>query len=129
MNAAHQHPVPERPFYLVMLPSGPVIWAAHFFTTYMMTGLWCRPGVGSSSSLASAQLIIAAITVAALLGIGSVGWSGYQRHAFGNEPAPHDEDSPEDRHRFLGLATMLLAGLSAVATIYVAVATWFFPAC
>ena len=36
---------------------------------------------------------------------------------------PEDElhrDTEADRHRFLGFATLLMAGLSAVATIYVA---------
>jgi hypothetical protein len=34
----------------------------------------------------------------------------------------HHKDTPEDRHRFLGLATLLLAVLSAVSILYTAVA-------
>jgi hypothetical protein len=134
MTAEHQT-LPERTFYLVMVPMGPTIWAAHFFVTYILVSVWCAPTLGNVSptaeggSLAGAHTIILVLTAAALLGIGLVGLSGYRRQAYGGETAPHDDDSPEDRHRFLGLATMLLAGLSAVATTYVGVSTWFFSTC
>jgi hypothetical protein len=135
MNTSSEQTLPERTFYLVMLPMGPAIWAAHFFTTYILVSLWCAPAMGggvptaSTGSLAGAHTIVFALTVAALIGIGLVGWSGYRRQAHGGETAPHDDDTPEDRHRFLGLATMLLAGLSAVATFWVALSTAYFSTC
>ena len=135
MNETAATTLPERTFYLVMLPMGPTIWAAHFFVTYVIVSLWCAPTLGggplaaASSSLTSAQPIIWGLTIAALLGIGMVGFSGYRRQGYGGETEPHDDDTPEDRHRFLGLATMLLAGLSAVATIFVALSTTFFSTC
>ena len=121
--------LPERPFYLIVLAMGPTIWAMHFFATYITASMWCAPGLGASGSLDGAHLVIAAFTVIALTGIGIVAVSGYRRQGYGGETAPHDDDSPEDRHRFLGLATMLLAGLSAVATSYVAISTYFFSTC
>jgi hypothetical protein len=42
---------------------------------------------------------------------------------------PHDFDTPGDRHRFLGFATVLLAGLSAVATLFAAVVVLYFEDC
>jgi len=42
---------------------------------------------------------------------------------------PHDADTPEDRHRFLGFATLLLSGLSAVAVIYTALVVVVFRSC
>jgi hypothetical protein len=84
-------------------------------------------------------------TAVALIGIGVVGWEGLRRHrhpstplgaspstplgASGMEATTHDLDSPEDRHRFLGFATLLLAGLSAVAVLYAALAVTFFETC
>ena len=121
--------LPERTFYLVMLPLGPTIWAAHFFATYIVATMWCAPVLGPNASLAGAHIIVATLTVAALVGIALVGWSGYRRQGYRGEIAPHDDDTPEDRHRFLGLATALLAGLSAVATIYVGISTFFFTNC
>lgn len=129
MNDTADTTLPERTFYLVMLPMGPTIWAAHFFATYIIATVWCAPVLGPNASLAGAHIIIAGLTVAALAGIAIVGWSGYRRQGYGSETAPHDDDTPEDRHRFLGLATMLLAGLSAVATIYVGISTSFFTNC
>ena len=120
--------LPERPLYLVMLPLGPAIWAAHFFATYVTAALWCSPAL-PGDTLDGAHAVIAAFTAVALVGIAAVGWSGYRRHSFGAATLPHDDDSPEDRHRFLGFATMLLAGLSAVATLYVGVSTAFFSTC
>jgi hypothetical protein len=128
MNDARHTPLPERTLYLVMLPMAPMIWAGHFFATYILASVWCAPATGGGS-LQGAHAAIAALTVVALVAISVVGWSGYRRQRYGGESAPHDEDSPEDRHRFLGLATMLLAGLSAVATMYVGVSTWFFSMC
>jgi nitric oxide reductase large subunit len=129
MNDTATTPLPERPLYLVLLAMGPTIWAAHFFTTYAAASVWCAPATGGRKSLEGAHLLVGALTIVALVGIAVVGWSGYRRHGYGAETAPHDDDTPEDRHRFLGLATMLLAGLSAVATIYVAVSTLFFYTC
>jgi hypothetical protein len=68
-------------------------------------------------------------TVLALIGIGVVTWRGYQKHSFGQATVPHDFDTPEDRHRFLGFATLLLSGLSAVGVVYVALTLLFIETC
>ena len=39
---------------------------------------------------------------------------------FEGDPPPHRESTDEDRVRFLGVAGLLLAGLSAVAIVYTA---------
>ena len=72
---------------------------------------------------------IVAYTAVALVGIGWNGWSGYRRHRLEAEPLPHDLDTPGDRHRFLGFATLLLAALSAVATVFAATVVVFFEDC
>jgi len=68
-------------------------------------------------------------TALALAGIGITGLIGYRRHTFGYAALPHDDDTPEDRHRFLGFATLLLSALSAVAVIYAAAVIAFIERC
>ena len=51
-------------------------------------------------------------------GSGSSGESDTADISHGNATLPHDDDTPEDRHRFLGFAALLLSALSAVAVIY-----------
>jgi hypothetical protein len=102
---------------LWMLTIAPAIWAAHLML------------VGPDGSLGSVRSAIAWYTAVALIGIVIIGWEGFRRHSYGTETTTHDLDSPEDRHRFLGFATLLLSGLSAVATMYVALAAVFFETC
>jgi hypothetical protein len=111
--------LPEKPGYLLMLAAAPGLWTMHFVLSYVTAAVWCARYAGRDGSLASARWAIAAYTAVVLAGIVVVGWSGYRRHSHGTEALPHDSDSPGDRHRFLGFATLLLAGLSAFATMLV----------
>ena len=95
-----------------------MIWAAHFLLCYATASIWCAKVVGLGGSLASARVAIAVYTALALVGIGIVGRIGHRRYSHGNATLPHDDDTPEDRHRFLGFAALLLSALSAVAVIY-----------
>jgi hypothetical protein len=45
------------------------------------------------------------------------------------ETTPHDADTIQDRRRFLAYATLLLSGLSFVATLFVALPAVFFASC
>jgi hypothetical protein len=75
------------------------------------------------------RLGIIGLAVIALTGIGITGRIGWRKHSHGNGQAPHDKDTPEDRHRFLGFATVLLSALSAIATLFVAISTLFIGSC
>jgi len=123
--------LPERPLFLVVLATGPALFMAHFLIVYLLVSIWCSPRFAAreAASLTLVNVLIGVLTAAALLGIGLVGWSGYRRHGYGSDTAPHDEDTKEDRHRFLGFATMLLAGLSAIGTVYVAISAFYFSTC
>ena len=114
---------------LWIVPAAPAIWAAHFMASYITAALWCGVVVGRDGSLSSGRVAIAVYTVLALAGIALVGWIGWRAQRLGGETPPHDADSPEDRHRFMGFATVLLSGLSAVATIYSALAAWVIRTC
>lgn len=112
---------------LVLLASGPVIWSLHFLISYVTAAIWCAKA-GMTASVDGVQQAVAIYTAVALLGLGSVGWAAYRRYAHGPEDELH-RDLASDRHRFLGFATLLMAGLSAVATVYVALAAVFFETC
>jgi hypothetical protein len=123
------HETHEKRQTLWLLAASPAIWSLYFLTSYITAAIWCAKFGGPDSSLYVARLAIAIYTVLALLGIGFIFWIGYRKHTHGAVTAPHDADTPEARHRFLGLATVLLSGLSAVATIYVALAAVFIGSC
>jgi hypothetical protein len=114
---------------LWMLTVAPAIWAAHLLLSYITAAIWCARFAGPAGSLGGVRTAIAWYTAVALIGISIVGWQGFRHHSYGTATLPHDFDSPEDRHRFLGFATLLLSGLSAVATIFVGSAGIFFETC
>lgn len=121
--------LPEKNESLWLITVSPVIWSAHFLLSYITAAVWCAKVVGRDGSLWGARVAIAVYTVVALVGIGITGWIAFRRHTIGSATVPHDFDTPEDRHRFLGFATLLLSGLSAVGTLYVALAAVFFETC
>jgi hypothetical protein len=121
--------LPEKKESLWLLTISPVIWSVHFLLSYVTAAVWCAKLAGPGGPLGGARTAIAVYTAAALIGIGITGWIGFRRHSFGDAETPHDFDSPEDRHRFLGFATLLLSALSAVGTVYVALAAVFIGTC
>ena len=122
-------PLPEHRESLWRLIVSPTIWAAHFMLCYVTAAIWCAKLESRFDSLTPVRWAIAGYTVVALAGIAYNGWDGWRRHRLGAEPLPHDEDSPGDRHRFLGFATALLAGISAIAVVFAAVAAQYFEDC
>lgn len=121
--------LPEERETLWVLTAAPAVWAIHLLLSYMTAAVWCAKFVGPDGSLRTVRAAIASYTALALGAIALVGWRGFVRHRHGAETAPHDLDSPGDRHRFLGFATLLLAGLSAVATMYAALVAVFIGSC
>lgn len=112
-----------------LVPASLVIWSVHFLVCYVIAALWCGVVVGRDGSLLTARLAIAGLTALALAAVAVVGWLGYRAHALGGARLPHDQDIPEDRHRFLGFATLLISGLSAVGVIYTGMTALFIETC
>jgi hypothetical protein len=108
---------------------GPTTWAAHFLLSYATAAIWCAKVVGPGGSLATVRMAIFCYSLAALAVVVFIGWIGYRRHSLGQATLPHDDDTPEDRHRFLGLATFLLSALSAVAIVFEALVIVFIDRC
>lgn len=124
---ATQVPEDKRGFWL--LTASPIVWAAHFLLCYGTAAVWCAKVVGLGGSLATTRLAILVYTIVALAVIGMIGAIGFRRHSLGGARVPHDDDTPEDRHRFLGFATLLLSSLSGVAVVYAGIVALFIRSC
>lgn len=124
-----KHAPPEQKESLWLLIVSPTIWAAHFMLSYITAAVWCAKQATRAGSIAPVRWAIATYTLLALVGIVLNGWGGWRRHRLGREPVPHHEDTPGDRHRFLGFATLLLAGLSVTATALAALVVFYFEDC
>lgn len=121
--------LPERNIYLWLLAAAPSIWLTYFLAAYVTASIWCAKAAGYGGSLNGIRGVLVWYTVAALIGILLIGWSGVQRYRLALPAEPYDADTPEDRQQFLAAATMLLAGLSAIATIMVALSLMFARTC
>ena len=112
-----------------MLAVSPTIWAAHFGLCYITAAVWCAKVPSALASLGGVRTAVVIFTLIALVGIVLIGWIGYRAHSYGAGSLPHEDDTPEDRHRFMGFATLLLSGLSALAVVYVALVVAFIETC
>lgn len=129
MSSQPNESLPERPSYLALLAASPTIWAAHFLLSYCTAAVWCEKFAPATGALGAAGAAIWVFTAVALAAIAAVGRHAWRRHRYGDAELPHDFDSPEDRHRFLGFACALLSGLSAVAVLYSALAVALVGSC
>lgn len=108
--------------------AAPVIWVLHFMCCYIAAALWCGRFAGQAQA-PPLRLFIVIATLLASTTISALFWRGLQRHRGGWQTPAYDQDTPEDRTRFIALTTMLLAGLSVLATLFVALGLWLVPSC
>ena len=133
---ATDHVVAERNASIWILTVSPTIWAAHFGVCYVTGAIWCAKAPAAIAPLGGVRTAVLVATLLALAGIAVTGWWGYRAHTHGSASLPHgsaslphDDDTPEDRHRFMGFATLLLSGVSALAVIYAALVVVFVRTC
>ena len=108
----------------------PTIWVIHFLLCYVTAAVFCAKAQALLADLADIRLWIAFVTILALGGITYSGARAARRGGFGyDETAPHDADTAADRRRFLAFATLLLSGLSFIATAFVALPALFVGTC
>jgi hypothetical protein len=124
-----RHDVAERNLELWMLAASPATWALHFMACYLTAAIWCAKVGRTATTQLPLSTAIAWYTAIALLVIALIAVRGWRRHRLGEAQPPHDDDTPEDRHRFLGFATFLLSALSAIAVCYSALAAVFLRSC
>lgn len=112
------------------LITGPTIWAVHFLFCYISAAIFCAKSTDPVVDFYVLRIVIGVATVVALIGIVIAGTQAVDdwRRALNAEWAV-DEDSLAIRRRFVGRAAFLLAGLSAVATLYVGITILFVSSC
>ena len=121
--------VAEERQSLIIMAAPSAVWAAHFLLSYITAAVWCAKQPSALAPLMTVRTAIAIYTVVALLAIGAIGWIGWRAHRYGKGLVSDDADTPEARHRFIGYATVLLSGFSAMAVIQVALVAMFFKSC
>ena len=121
--------LPESQATLWQLVIAPSIWALHFLLSYITAAVWCAKLVEYGGPLGGARVAVGLYTLLAIAGIGVIFIRALRKARYGTATVPHDFDTAADRHRFLGFATVLLAGLSMVATLYVALPVVFIGNC
>lgn len=104
----------------------PTVWAFHFLFCYVASAIVCAK---APEHLDALRLSIAAATVAALGLIVAAGLQARRHWGFGEDLPPHDAPTDTDRQHFLGFATLLLCGLSAVSVVFGALPALFVTEC
>ena len=99
----------------------PAVWAAHFIACYGWAALACGR-FATAGGFDRARVGIASLTAIAAIVIAGCFALGFHRHGRRFPDRSNDDGTPEDRTRFMAFTTMLLAGLSLVATLYVGLA-------
>lgn len=103
---------------LVRITTAPLIWAAHFVVCYGAVSVACNKAV---LTIGTARIGLILFTLIALAGIVWVGWRAFRQWDVRHTGAFSNPDGKaEDRHQFLGHAAFLLAIISAIGVIYVA---------
>lgn len=122
---------PESAESLWDLAAPPLIWALHFLLSYVTAAVVCAKL--ANGAFEGARIAIGLYTLLALAGLGWLAQRGWRRHrahrAHASASSAHARDTAEGRHRFLGFALLLLAGLSALAVLYAALAAVLIESC
>jgi hypothetical protein len=119
----------RREANLWLLFSAPTVWAVHFLLCYVLAAVHCEKAGADFAGLGSVRLWIGVLTAIALLLVSAIGMQAWRHWGFGANAPPHDADTPEDRQRFLGYATLLISALSFVAVVFTALPVLFIADC
>ena len=108
----------------------PLVWTLHFVISYGTTAVWCAKLAVPGAPIPLLRLGIGALTVLALALIAWVGWRAWRQWDFTDDwDYVHEEGVSEERHEFLGHAAFLLAIVSFIGVIYVAMPALFIGSC
>lgn len=129
MKDTGQHDTREKDDSLWWLAAAPLVWVGHLLASYITAAIFCAKAETLGTSLDSVRLAIVGYTAVALAAVVAIGFRGLRRHRFQAKSSAHDFDTPDARYRFLGFATVLLSGVSALAIVYVALPILFMETC
>lgn len=110
------------------LAISPLVWSLHTLACYITAAVWCAK-LGRSADLTEVRYAFFIFTAIALVPIGWQMVQGYRKHSAGAAQLPHDDDTPEDRERFMGFANFLISALSALAIVFVTYNALIFRSC
>lgn len=105
----------------------PIVWSTHFTACYIWVAMAC--GRFRTSGEATLDAAIGTMTAVALALISAVFVRALVQLRYALPQQPHDDPTPEDRSRFMAFTTLLLAGMSWIATLYIGLAAWSIGGC
>lgn len=106
----------------------PTVWALHFLACYVLAAVYCAK-LGGSGDFLLVRLSIGIATAVALMLIMVSGFQAHRHWGFGDDMPPHDAPTEADRQKFLGFATLLICGVSAIGVVFVAMPALFVVDC
>lgn len=99
----------------------PTVWALHFLISYVLAAYACAPNARIFETIGGMRIAIAIVTLLALVLIAVVFRRAlHEWRTEGGSGFYNDEDSEAGRERFLEFSTVLLAALSFVSVLFVA---------
>jgi hypothetical protein len=115
---------------LKALVVAPTLWAIHLLVCYVAAAIYCAKLGSSAAGIEPVRELVWLATGIALAGIVVNGvWAFWRGRIWEHGPGPHGADTIADRRRFLAYATLLLAGLSFVSTLFTAMPALFIETC
>lgn len=128
-NAAPVHPRTGWRDSVWSLAIPPAVWAVHFLLSYLTAAIYCAKVATESGPSMTVQLMILGYTLLAMPLLWVCARPGMRDELAARSNPTYDEDTSQDRHRFLAFSQLLLASLSAVATLFTAMAAIFAGGC
>jgi hypothetical protein len=107
----------------------PTIWALHFLFCYCLAAYDCAPNDRIFEAIGGTRIAIAVVTLGSLALIALIGFRAFREWRSNEGKFPHNQDTAEDRERFLEFSSLLLAALSFVAVAFVAMPALVFVDC
>lgn len=107
----------------------PTIWALHFLFCYCLAAYACAPNDRIFQAIGGTRTVIAAVTLGSLALIALIGFRAYREWRVNEGTLASSQDTAEDRERFLEFSSLLLAALSFVAVVFVAMPALVFVDC
>lgn len=117
---------PQAPDRLWVPVISPIIWSTHFTVSYIWAAMACGRFSHAGDSLLTGFIVMTAL---ALVAIGGFFLRAFRQLGYRLPDQPHDDATAEDRTRFMAYTTLLLSGMSWIATLFVGVSAFAVGGC